>query len=62
MSANQVLAYFIGGAPTVSKVECQYSYFVEDGQQITDPTVPERVQDDFGGENSVITINPGIQD
>ena len=36
--------------------EYQYSYVVEDGQQITDPTVPERVKDDFGGENSVITI------
>jgi hypothetical protein len=36
--------------------EYQYSYVVEGGQQITDPTVPERVQDDFGGENSVITI------
>ena len=36
--------------------EYQYSYLVEGGQQITDPTVPERVQDDFGGENSIITI------
>ena len=36
--------------------EHQYSYLVEDGRQITDPTVPERVQDDFGGENSVITV------
>ena len=36
--------------------EYQYSYLVEDGQQITDPTIPERVQDDFGGENSIITI------
>lgn len=36
--------------------EYQYSYLVEDGKQITDPTVPERVQDDFGGENSIITV------
>jgi len=36
--------------------EYQYSYLVEDGQQITDPTVPERVRDDFGGENSIITV------
>lgn len=36
--------------------EYQYSYLVEDGQQIIDPTVPERIQDDFGGENSIITI------
>ena len=36
--------------------EYQYSYVVEGGQQITDPTVPERVKDDFGGENSIITV------
>ncbi len=36
--------------------EYQYSYLVEGGQHIADPTVPERVKDDFGGENSVITI------
>lgn len=36
--------------------EYQYSYLVEDGQQITDPSVPERIQDDFGGENSIITV------
>lgn len=36
--------------------EYQYSYLVEEGKQIADPTVPERVQDDFGGENSLITI------
>ncbi len=37
--------------------EYQYSYRVEGGKQIADPTVPERIQDDFGGENSIITIN-----
>lgn len=36
--------------------EYQYSYLVEDGEQIIDPTVPEHVQDDFGGKNSIITI------
>lgn len=36
--------------------EYQYSYLVEGGQQIADPTVQERVKDDFGGENSIITI------
>lgn len=36
--------------------EYQYNYLVEDGKQITDPTVPERIQDDFGGENSIITV------
>ncbi|MBU0960327.1 MAG: glycogen-binding domain-containing protein [Proteobacteria bacterium] len=36
--------------------EYQYSYLVEDGQQIADPTIQERVQDDFGGENSVLSV------
>jgi hypothetical protein len=36
--------------------EYQYSYLVEGGRQIVDPTVPERVKDDFGGENSIITV------
>lgn len=36
--------------------EYQYSYLVEEGKQITDPSVTERVQDDFGGENSLLTI------
>ncbi|MGB3212951.1 MAG: glycogen-binding domain-containing protein [Desulforhopalus sp.] len=36
--------------------EYQYSYLIEGGQHIADPTVPERVKDDFGGENTIITI------
>jgi hypothetical protein len=36
--------------------EYQYSYLVEGGQQVTDPTVRKRVKDYFRGENSVITI------
>ena len=36
--------------------EYQYNYLVENGKHITDPTVPERIQDDFGGENSIITV------
>jgi hypothetical protein len=40
----------------ITEGEHQYSYFVEDNQQITDPTVLESVKDDFGGHNSIITI------
>lgn len=40
----------------LSEGEYQYSYLVEEGKQIADPTVSERVHDDFGGENSLITI------
>lgn len=36
--------------------EHRYSYLVEDGRQIADPTVLTREQDDFGGENSIIKI------
>lgn len=36
--------------------EHRYSYLVEDGRQIADPTVLTREQDDFGGENSVIQV------
>ena len=36
--------------------EYQYSYLVEDGKQIIDPTVSEHIQDDFGGENSILSI------
>jgi hypothetical protein len=41
---------------TLPEGEYQYSYLVEEGKQIVDPTISERVQDDFGGENSLITI------
>lgn len=36
--------------------EHRYSYLVEDGQQIADPTVLSRERDDFGGENSIIEV------
>ncbi len=36
--------------------EHRYSYLVDDGRQITDPTVVAKEQDDFGGENSVIEV------
>lgn len=40
----------------VSPGEHRYSYLLEGGKQIADPTVPEREKDDFGGENSIISI------
>ena len=40
----------------VPKGEHRYSYLVEDGRQIADPTVVAKEQDDFGGENSVIEV------
>lgn len=40
----------------VPKGEHRYSYVIENGKQIADPTVVSRENDDFGGENSVIVI------
>lgn len=40
--------------------EHHYSYRLADGQQIADPTVLAREQDDFGGENSIIRIAAAI--
>jgi hypothetical protein len=40
--------------------EHRYSYLVENGRQIPDPTVLAREQDDFGGENSIIKVNVAI--
>ena len=40
--------------------EHRYSYLVENGRQIPDPTVLNRERDDFGGENSIIKVNVAI--
>jgi len=40
--------------------EHHYSYRLEDGLQIADPTVPLREDDDFGGKNSIIKISASI--
>lgn len=40
--------------------EHRYSYLVENGRQIADPTVFAKEQDDFGGENSVIEVQVSI--
>ena len=37
--------------------EHRYSYILESGAQIPDPSVLTREKDDFGGENSVLDIN-----
>jgi len=36
--------------------EHRYSYLLENGQHVTDPTVLAHEQDDFGGENSIIKV------
>jgi len=40
--------------------EYHYSYLLEDGRQIADPTVLTREKDDFGGENSIIRVTAAI--
>ena len=40
--------------------EHRYSYLVENGMQITDPTVLSSERDDFGGENSIIEVKSAI--
>jgi 1,4-alpha-glucan branching enzyme len=37
--------------------EHRYSYILESGLQIPDPSVLARERDDFGGENSVLDVN-----
>lgn len=44
----------------VPKGEHRYSFLIEDGRQIADPTVAAREQDDFGGENTVIEVRAAI--
>jgi hypothetical protein len=43
----------------VAQGEHRYSYLVEDGNRMVDPTVTSREHDDFGGDNSVIVIGGG---
>ena len=40
--------------------EHRYSYLVENMERMVDPTVAAREQDDFGGENSIITVGVSI--
>ena len=39
------------------KGEYRYAYILDGHQQLADPTVQAREQDDFGGENSVLRID-----
>ena len=39
--------------------EHRYSYLLKEGQHVLDPTVVAREEDDFGGENSLLTIGGG---
>ena len=43
----------------VSPGEHRYSYLVEEGTRMVDPTIAAREHDDFGGENSVIIVGGG---
>ena len=37
--------------------EHRFSYIVEGGRRLADPTILTREKDDFGGENSIIEVN-----
>ncbi len=41
---------------TLPEGEYRYSYLVENGERMADPTVTTRERDDFGGENTVIVV------
>lgn len=45
---------------TLTPGEYRYSYLTKEGQKIADPTIIDREYDDFGGENSVISIGTAI--
>ena len=36
--------------------EHRFAYILDGSKQITDPTLPVREKDDFGGENSILTV------
>ena len=36
--------------------EHRFAYILDGSRQITDPTLPVREKDDFGGENSILTV------
>ncbi len=44
----------------LSPGEYRYSYLTEEGKKIADPTILDREYDDFGGENTVISIGTAI--
>lgn len=40
----------------LSKGEHRFTFILDDKQKFADPTVPSREHDDFGGENSIISV------
>lgn len=40
--------------------EHRFAYILDGSRQITDPTMPVRERDDFGGENSILTVAGSI--
>jgi len=40
---------------SLSPMEHRYTYVVDGERTLSDPTVPRRERDDFGGENSILT-------
>ena len=40
--------------------EHRFAYILDGSKQITDPTLPVRERDDFGGENSILTVAGSI--
>lgn len=40
--------------------EHRFSYILEDGRRMPDPTIPAREKDDFGGENTILDLNTRV--
>lgn len=40
--------------------EHRYSYILENGERIPDPTILTREKDDFGGENTILDLNTRV--
>ena len=36
--------------------EHRFSYILDGSQQVADPTLPGKEKDDFGGENSILSV------
>lgn len=44
----------------VDSGEHRFAYFLDGDRRITDPTLPAREKDDFGGENSILWVEKSI--
>jgi hypothetical protein len=40
----------------LSSGEHRFVYILDDSRRIVDPTIPIREKDDFGGENSILSV------